>query len=544
MFVDSLELKLVLTVSGTDHVVAGGGVKAFEVDLHSYGFICSVSFVISSEKKTDPLLSTFMKQDLMEASFSIYPHLKPPEVQMEPLTLKGLVTRKALLAEWIPVNVERTSDPVLWRHYRVEFADPARVLWRQHHPCDLLADKSVKDLIEAHKGSKVDLAWGTDVTGWSDLSDSYAVTALPLGIDSNRAAFYDFVMWFIQTRGGVWSYDCKENRYTISKGKSDSGNTTAINKLEVQDWRVDFPETIRNSANVLNASSLSPQKSPISQAQAVDGIYRDFLGCYPIASDFQKRQTMERDKLKVRGPEIHLRFCRFPLLTFRPGCLVKLEGGLWSDKIYPKGKVYRVRDISIKARPAKEELTADTLAAFAGYEMEMESRLEEQGEGWVSLPQFHIPVFPMYLEGKVLSETGESDDLTYQIYQDANTSEEQYKVTIPLFGNQKIPVALSPNFFPGHYYFPAYKNARVLVALDLHSASIERFLDWRSGARLTMDSQGNKILEGKSTSSGTYISHYYEDGKPVFEIQRTSDKDTQMIQLGEGVLIWETKQES
>ena len=43
------------------------------------------------------------------------------------------------------------GQPVLYRHYRIAFADPAYVLWRQHFPCDLMTGKSVKDLFEAHR---------------------------------------------------------------------------------------------------------------------------------------------------------------------------------------------------------------------------------------------------------------------------------------------------------------------------------------------------------------------------------------------------------
>jgi hypothetical protein len=118
-----------------------------------------------------------------------------------------------------------------------------------------------------------------------------------------------------------------------------------------------------------------------------------------------------------------------------------------------------------------------------------------------------------------------------------------YKVKIPLFADQVIPAPFNPNLLPGHFYFPAYKGERVLVALDLKRAWIKRFLDWRTGARLPQDGQGVHLLVGKTPESGTSIKHFYTDDKPVFLMQRTNDKDTQKLQLDEGTLLIVVKEE-
>ncbi len=59
-----------------------------------------------------------------------------------------------------------------------------------------------------------------------------------------------------------------------------------------------------------------------------------------------------------------------------------------------------------------------------------------------------------------------------------------------------------------------------------------------------MDSQGNHLLLGKTDSSKTSINHIYVDNKPQFNMKRTFDKDTEKIQLHEGTIILETKDES
>jgi hypothetical protein len=148
----------------------------------------------------------------------------------------------------------------------------------------------------------------------------------------------------------------------------------------------------------------------------------------------------------------------------------------------------------------------------------------------------------MLVEGKIVSEQGAEKAETYQIYQDSYQSLDRYKIDIPLFKNQKVIVDFEPFFFPGHFYFPVYKNARVLVALELHSGRILRFLDWREEGRLPMEGQGNHLLFGKTPESKTSVQHKYVDEKPQLTVTRVSAKDTQLISITEGSMILEAKE--
>lgn len=537
MFADALELTLNLTIKGKTFNILGGNVKSFTIDLHSYGFTSHFTFWVSDEKEKDTLFALFTKQDLIEVLLEVAPHFKPKNKQLEPIKLQGLVTQKNILTERTIESIHIKGHPVLYRYYEIAFADPAYVLWRQHFPCDLMVDKSVKDLLNAHKGS-VELKYDWDV-----LDDKFAIIALPLGIEKNTASFYDFVFWYVASLNGVLSYDCNANSYTLSKNKSADGKPIPLRKAELHDYTIAFPETVRHTVNLLNAYSKDPKHKQITQSQSVDGVHHDCLVRFPIASDFEKRSAVETQKLKIREHELHVTFCRFPLMTYNTGCLIKFEKNTWSAEVFPYNKVYRVRDIFLKANSVERELTADHNMPYARYNIDMTSHLELKSEEWVSLPKFIPPEFPLYVEGVVVSEQGKDEDITYQIYQDSKTSLDQYKVTIPLWENQKIVVPFEPNFFTGHFYFPIYKGARVLVALEFQSGRIERFLDWRDGARLPMDTQGNRMLMGKTAKSQTFINHDYVDQKPIFKVKRTSDNDTQRITLEEGSLILETKEE-
>ncbi|MGD9338915.1 MAG: hypothetical protein PVF76_16445 [Syntrophobacterales bacterium] len=537
MFEDSLEIKLKLTVGKKDLTIPGGHVKTLKLDLQPYGFSCLLTFVISTlEGREDEVFPLFVKPDLMKVRLEVESRWQ--ERKNKPLVLQGLVTAKDILEEFIPEEIRVKGDPTFYRHYQIAFADPAYVLWRQHYPCDLLTNKTVKDLLDAHKGGNVSLKYD-----WNVLDEKHAINTLPLGIEGSEASFYDFVLWFVSSHDGVWSYDCSKDEYQLSKSKPDGGKSKPLDKLDVEDFLIEFPQTIRNNVAVLNSYSEKAERKVIEQEQAVDGVRHDQLVRLPVASDLEECKKLEEQKLRIRQHEISLTFKRFSKSIPRPGSLYKFEGPGWSDKIFPHGKVYRVRNVFIDAKSMRPELSADLYMDYAGYNIEMRSHLELESERWVSLPPFKPPPFPIYVEGKIVSEQGAKEAETYQIYQDKETSLDQYKVAIPLWKNQEVVVPFEPNFFTGHFYFPDYKEARVLVALDLHNGRIERFLDWRAGARLPMDTQGNHILLGKTDKSQTSVQHVYVDDKPVLHVKRTSEKDTEMIKMVEGSLILETKEE-
>lgn len=538
MFADALEMKFRLTIGENVFSIPGGNVKTLKIELQPYGFTCQMSFWVSAEEGPDKLFSPFVEHDLIRAYLEVSPHFKQDKPPTEPLILQGLVTSKDILTERTIESVRLKGHPVLYRHYRIAFSDPASVLWRQHFPCDLMTNKSVKDLLEAHRGLNVSLDYE-----WEFLDKKFAINTLPLGVEGNEASFYDFVAWFLSTYNGVWSYDYSKDIYTLSATKPDLGRSISTDKLDVEDPRIEFPQTIRNNVVVLNSYSEQPEPKVIAHEQAIDGIRRDCLVRLPILSEYEECTTLEEQKLKIREHDISLTFKRYPHIPYRPGSLFDFEGVGWSDEIFLRDKVYRVRDVFLDASAVATETTADHNMPYARFNIDMTSQLELKSEGWVSLPPFKSPRFPIYVEGKVVSEQGGDDAETYQIYEDAETSLDQYKVTIPLWENQQVVVPFEPNFFTGHFYFPHYKNARVLVALDLHSARIERFLDWRAGARLPMDTQGNHILFGKTAKSQTSVQHIYVDDKPVLHMKRTSDKDTEMIKMVEGSLILETKEE-
>ena len=540
MFKDALEMTLKLTIDGKTVQIPGANIKFLKASVLPYGFKARLSFWVSAVKAQDTLLSSFTTKKLIQVKLEVSPHFKPADAQLEALTLQGYVQDKALLKEMTIENINLRTDPVLYRHYRIDFADPASVLWRQHFPCDLRIDGNVKGLMDANKAGGIDLTYD-----WDKLDTNFAINTLSPGMPDHGVSFYDFIIWYTAANNGVFCYDGKTNKYTLSGTKAQDGTAVAISELEVRDLAIEFPETIRYKDRLLNAFADNPKKSEIGREEAKDDIRRDILLREPIAADFDNAVTLEKGKPKVRGHEIALTHKRYPLITYRPGMFIKFAGGTWSAKTFMYGKEYRVRDMVFTASAADPGPDADHNMPFSQYNMNLHSRLELKSEEARSLPPFKPPSYPIFVEGKVVSEQGQEKEETYQIYQHPQSNLDQYRVKIPLFDNKQVVAPFEPLFAPGHFYFPAYKDEKVLVALGFHSAKIVGFLDWRPGGRLPADSQGNHILFGKSTDkNNTSINHVYVDNKPQLNVKRTLNNDTEIIQLQEGRIMLQTKEES
>jgi hypothetical protein len=544
-FQERLAVSLTLTIAGKAHKVVAGSIKRFALDLWSWGLEGELEFLLTDNSERggqdkDELLAAFIKPDLVEVSLELKAVLQETSAQAShtALEIKGLVTDKTLVEETIPTA--ESGGIVLHRRYGIRFQDAARVLWRQHYPCALYTSKKVQDVLDAHKGDKIKLTYDWN----AGLGTTHSM--LFVGLEPGRgASFYDWVLWYVHGHAGVFTYDHKTHGYKFAGSKDSSGTPMELHEDNLSELEVLLPEVIRHDVTVLNATAESPQTQPVTQKQAVTGIRQDVLLCTPISDEVQARVNLETARLKVRGPELDLIWCSFPEKAFIPGALVKLPADdAWGAAGVAKNAVLRVRSLHLSGEvndtQGEEEVYGDTWALFS---FRMSTRLESKDEPYVDLPAWQPPSYPRYVEGFIVSEQGADKDETWQAYTDSATSLDGYKVKIPLFANQIIPAPFNPNLLPGHFYFPAYKGERVLVGLDFQRAWVKRFLDWRTGARMPQDGQGVQLLVGKTPENGTALKHFYTDDKPVFLMQRTNAKDTQKIQLDEGTLLIQVKEE-
>ncbi|RKH56473.1 hypothetical protein [Corallococcus llansteffanensis] len=549
---ERLDLGLTLTIGGTAHAIAPADILAFELDLHGWGHEGRVEFRVLDEtahggQKKDKLLADFLKPDLVEVALELKAvhsdtATKPTYTSLK---VKGLGLDKALSEETV---AQAKGAAITYRHYTVRFVDAARLLWTQHFPCALYTQKTVQDVLDAHKGDKIALANDWDAA----LAATCPLLFLGLSPESG-ASFYDFVVWFVHARNGVLAYDYTAQGYQLRAAKAATGTPLTLRSEDVDAVTVVFPEVARHDVAILNAAAESPKNQAITNAKAVTGIRQDVLLRTDIADDVQKRVTLETARLKVRGLEVELEWNRFPTVAFAPGALVKLpQTAGWVASGVPATETFRVRRMTLRAEPLPPEEVGEgegdedarRPSPESRYLLTLTTRLERKDELHVDLPPFVTPVYPRFVEGLIVSEVGETTHETWQAYTDTATSLDSYKVKMPLFANQIIQVPFNANLLPGHFYFPAYKGARVLVALDFQRAWLKRHLDWRAGARLPSDGQGVHLLVGKTTENGTSMRHFYDDNKPVLRLQRTNASDTEKIELKEGTLLILVKEET
>jgi hypothetical protein len=538
MFFDRLEATLELTIKGAATTIAAGDLKKFELELTPWGYVGYAEWWVISiaNQSEDKLFAKFVEKDIISVKLSVARAFseigETAEEKPVPLVLKGLVTEKRVVERSFPGV---TANPVLHRRYVIRFADRGAVLWTQHRPCALYVDKTLKDLIDANKpeGVNIDHAWAASST-------VHPVLSLGLGGEKNDATYYDFLFWLFDKVNVGFYYDPATDKYKIADDKP-TGTAVKFRRAEIESLECVFPALQRDSVTVLNSySEAATKKKDLTNAVSVTGVRTDYLIRSPIAADLDTRATLETARAKQHEPEARVDLSRFPAATFVPGMLVELGPG-WSTTLFQNGKKYRIVSARIAAQAERQEPTAGNLEKTNRYQLDYVLDLELDSDPVVRHPPFRRPRWPFYVEGKVLSEVGAQAELTFQPYQDQKTSLDFYKIKIPLWQDQKVIVPFEPLADPGHFFFPLYKDERVLVALYFDKARVRACLDWRPKGRLPTDTQGNHLLLGKKDKNDTSISHVYVDQKPVMTIKRNLEEDVQTLTISEGTIRWETR---
>ena len=530
MFEDRLALTLNLGIGGTDFEIPGGAIKRFRAEAHTYGFQAEASFNISCEQVADELFPQFVGKDLIKArlAFKGVEHGQPVK---EPTTivLRGLVTDKAA-TEIVGDQVQ--GMPVVARRYFIRFADPAWVLWRAHRPCDLRVDSTLQKLIEAHcaEGIKLDCEWDL-------LQEKRPILCLGLGLEGGTASFYDFVVWLTDLKRGAFELDYEDGTYRLGKAKRKDKQVGVLDAADVESLETVVPETIRHTTRVLNPFANKSQQKTLSQDQAVSGVRQDVLAHTQIPATFDRQAQLEATRLAVAGAEVSVALCALPRQHFNPGHALEISDG-FSDKLYAQGQRYRILELHLAgdATGDSQDPSAELEEDLAVYALSIEARLELERNPIPHLPAFAQPHYPMHVEGRLVATGGEPEDRTWFALENDKTSLHYHQVDIPLW-NKKVLVPFRPDHLTGHFFFPAYKNERVLVALEFDRAHIARYVDWAKNAPLPQNTQGNQIVLGRSAQSGTIVKHAYEGKKPTLKVDRTFGKDFQSVEVHEGGIV-------
>ena len=550
--VDILKCTLSLTIDGTVYKVPGGQLRSVALTLESHGFDGRVEFALADDSAlggpyTDTLYTAFVGDSLIAVTLSVETPLvdRPPKSGATPLELQGLVSERSVVEHAVAKKLGTSR----LRRYQLRFVDPAQLVWRQHFPCELYTKKTWQEVISANLAGLVKVSYD-----WALLTEAQPHVFLGHEPAAGAASFYDFVVWLADTRGGFFSYDYAAKSYRLTGSKPAAGPATQLHPEDVAGLRLELPVLPRHSLRVHNTYTEQAKTTsvpPTQTTRSISGVHHDYLLRTPIAGQVDTRVMLEQQRLNA-APESLLRveFARWPTSPLCPGSactLTETSNFVAADAVLPtpfSGATARIRTLRLAGEAVVQELDHGFGADRTAFRLQASVQLELESTKAPPKIAYLPPSYPRLLEGKVVSEEGEASDETYQIYEDADTSVESYQVQLPLFSNQKILVDFQPLLASGHFYFPAYKNARVLVAVELGRAWLVRYLDWRSEARLPKETQGNNLLVGKTPQSGASLRHLYEDNKPVFRLIRTHDKDTQLIEIAEGHLLIRVKENS
>jgi hypothetical protein len=580
------QLALGLTLKGaTTKVVAGGDIKSIDLHLTSWGWSGSIEFDIFDDAfaggtETDSFLPAYFQSQLIQIELQIAGSLSDKaELPDPPLTLKGLVTRRALRE--LPVDELPVSRQITVRRYRIEAADAAQVLWRQHHPCQLYADRTMQQIIDDQKS---DLIQFTGSWSWAS-REPYRTPMVFFALDPSigKASFYDWIMWYVDRFRLIWTYDCRTNQYSIEEQKTDTGSAIAVEKADFlpprdppaeaggkavqsrylgdfyelyeRGYTIDAPPVPRYRAEVLDSftgATIGPV--PIANPYADARMVRQTLLRTPLADEVQERAELERARLVAEPlPELSLYFSRLPIHPLFPGDVAEFKPHRpgWSQDSWPvQQQLFRVHDVVVHARAVDPTAGAFHRQPSAEYELGYTARLEVKRDLTTPrLPAFVEPTYPVHVEAKIISAIdGDDQSLTYDP-RTQPTGLVTYRVEVPLWKATapEITAPYDPGRMPGQLFFPAYKHERVVLAMTWRKAWIDTFVSWRDGVRIPSDMQGNHMLLGKQPSSRTSVMNYYENQGsllPIFEIARIHDVDRQKVVISEGNLLIEVNEDS
>lgn len=547
---DLLKCALTLTIAGKSYPVPGGQIKSLSLELQAHAFYGEVTFVLVDDQalggpNVDRLWPMFVGDELISVTLRVETPLveDAPQKNAIPIELHGLVCERSLTE----LAIEQSPSSSRIRSYRIRFLDPAQLLWKQHFPCELYTGKTWRDVIEAEKGPLIQLIYD-----WSILTAKRPHVFLGHEPGPGAASFYDFVLWLVDTHGGFFSYDYALRKYRISGERPPAGAQSELHPDDLASLRLELPVLPRQAVRVHNSFAGQPSTATVSPAvknRGVAGVHADYLLRTPVPSQVDERVRRERARLDAApGPALSVLLRRWPTSALCPGSACRLTDEtrfLTTGVVLPSpfsGALTRVRSFQMTAHAVSQLPDDGSGSDRAAFQLQGSVLLAHDTDHRPPAIPYVPPTYPRLLEGRVVSETGPKSDETYQIYEDTQTSVESYTVVIPLFAEQPIVVDFQPTLTSGHFYFPAYKDARVLVAVDLERAWLVRYLDWRPEARLPKESQGNHLLVGKTAQNGTSLRHLYEEDKPVLRLTRTHALDTQMIEIAEGHLMIEVQE--
>jgi hypothetical protein len=531
-FEEALAPTLSIRCAGETTAVPGANLKRIALDLFAHGFAGEVVFWVRADAAGDALHAALAGAEPLEVDLNVAKARylgEPPD----PIALRGAVDARRF-TELVSEDV--SGSPVLFRRYRLGFVDPARAAWSAHHPTVVRAGESVADLIAAQLVGEL----RCEVT-WPELQRKRGLVCVGLGED--EASFHDFVAWLAVSGGGHFTLDYAQKIYWLAGSKPAVASPAAIPRDVVSELEVVPAEPPRHQLRLLNSWAGTEAVTAVELPGALPPLSRDVLLHTPLAREVEARGDREARRHAAGLDEVELVFRRYPELLLVPGVGAELDRDDFSPHLAAYGAPLRVLELHLEARALDDSAEHDLELDTTTYSIDLRVRLEHEDDPRSRVPAHRAPRYPIQVEGRIVSALGDTGDRAYTVYEDDQTSLDRYRVLLPTW-NATIEVPFTPLFQPGHLYFPAYREARVLVSVGFDRASLLGFLDWGESVRLPLASQGNHILFGRNATSETSLRHWYVDSKPELHLRRAHAGDIGVVSVKQGTIVIETFDES
>jgi len=532
-FLETLHVGITLSAGGQTAHADGGNVKALDLSAKLHGFSGRIRIWIDVAAGDDffaPVCSPALLQLSIEIGKSLYKVSPAPDQ----LVVQAVVTARQMREI---TSDDVTRNPILYREYTFDFCDAAAALWSQHHPCVVYAKATLAKVLAENTPE----ALGLRAT-WPALSKVRPMLCLGLGVEP--ASFYDFVFWIAHAEGGhVW-YDYQKQDLVIDSAKPSVGarQDLAFGSIASSSrFQVTFAPPPRAAVKVLNSRDGATAELSVEQPNAATGVRHDFMIHSALNADAEALSGALKGRFATGRFDVHVDCDAYPEMYLAPGSLLALASEFGSQ-FFVSDQSLRVIGLDIAAVATNQTPEYDIENTTTEYEVSFSMDLEAADDVRWRGHDYRIPRYPLRVEGKVLSALGNTGERPYSIYAEADASN-TYKIQLALW-NSTITIPVTPDFMPGHLYFPVYKDSRVFVSLELDSARIERFLDWGKDVPVPAASQGNHLLLGKSDTSETSIKHWYVDNSPQLVIGRVNAGDLATVTVKEGTLTLELTEES
>lgn len=533
VFTDRLRATLTLASGGSTVTLPTGSLERLDVSLRLYGFEAEVTFRVSSLVDDDAVFGFFVSDQLLKVTLSFKTCvLEGTGRETQPIVVGGYVIERKFHEE---TSEEAVGEPIAERRYVIKFVDAAAAFWREHHPIELFVNASMQQVIEGYKTEGMELEFA-----WPRLAEKQDVLCVSAGAEG-RASFYDLVVWYLAQNSGHMELDASVGRYRFSDEKQRAFEAQALEPQYVDEIRLLTPRPRRASTRVLNGDRAAPPPKAVENALAAEGVWRDVLVRTPIAAVQERRAHFEAGRLRAPGYEAAVRYRRCPAELAAPGAFVKLASD-FSEALHAASQSFRVLALRLEAAPPPKEQAATLDDETAAFSLSLSMTIEQALSARQHLPAFYAPRYPVTVEGTIVSVGGTEQDRTWLTVAGESDSVFRYQIDVPLW-NKRVVAPFEPGHMPGHFFFPAYKHQRVLVDLTFTAASVRGFVDWAANARVPLSSQGNRLALGNRAEDGMVIEHVYRDARPLLGIRRVFGADLQTIEVSEGRIFFEVKED-